>query len=99
MELSKLSPTDPRHVCGTYCDGQDGSGSFCTMVQGNEQQKNYSYVFFDNNHLVNFAEGLDEARKCCRQLGRTLYTTKIEVIAPNIEFIRYYEPLSVSVHS
>jgi hypothetical protein len=29
QDLSKLPSGDPRHVCGVYCDGQDGRNSKC----------------------------------------------------------------------
>lgn len=29
MDESKYPPEDPRHVCGMFCDGQDGSNSDC----------------------------------------------------------------------
>ena len=32
-DLSQLPSSDPNHVCGMFCDGQDGSNSNCAMLR------------------------------------------------------------------
>ena len=32
-DLSQLPSSDPNHLCGMFCDGQDGSNSNCAMLR------------------------------------------------------------------
>lgn len=38
QDLSRLPSEDPRHVCGMFCDGQDGSNSHCARRKQSARQ-------------------------------------------------------------